>query len=124
MIETWCDAHEKLVESWLVHRGLDLPAHWKGFPPTGAVVNRCYAGFVYLTNSEVAYLDSFVSDKASDADLRNKSLLSLVEYLEFVAAQHGKNQMVVAPHAPTFLKAFSELNYEALRGTPYLRKAV
>lgn len=88
-IEKWDpDKHGKTVEGWLRARHNLSPVEWECFPPTGFVVDGCYAGFVYLTNSSVAYLDAFVSDPDAPKEARENASHVLIEELLALARQH------------------------------------
>lgn len=88
-LEKWNDTtHRELLAGWLKARGVEAAFDWRTVPPSGFVADNCYAGFLYLTNSSTAYLDSFVSDPAAPKAQRLQASTELMGKLLELAKQH------------------------------------
>jgi hypothetical protein len=91
-VEAWdIERHAPIVEAWAAKRGvaLDLSV----LPNTG-VFAGCAVGFLYLTNSKVAYIDSIQSDPDASLIRKGRALEALVRYLVDQADRHGRTTQV------------------------------
>ncbi len=101
------ETHGALLEGWLRARGVEHPAILDGLPPTGFVVGGCAAGFLYLTDAPVAYVDSFVTDKAVPAYQRRAALRGLCRAILDAAELAGARVTCASTSAPTIIEAFT-----------------
>lgn len=86
MIEVYSEELKPLVGSWWEARG-GLPVPDDILPSTGLVCNRAAAGWLYLTNSNVGFVEWLISDPANP-DAR-ESVTELIEALETAAKDMG-----------------------------------
>lgn len=66
------------INKWFVERcGYEIP--WEIIPKTGFLVDDTACGFIYLTNSKVAFLDLFVSNKNRPKEDRKRAIQLIVD---------------------------------------------
>lgn len=92
--------YEMLAKWWLHHGWGDVPAII--LPKEGFIVNEICAGFIYQTDSKIAWIEYIVSDPASEKEYRAQSLDILIDNLIKRAKELG------------FLVAFATLEHPAL----------
>lgn len=79
---------QKLFKTW------DLKAPEKAFLPNmGYIVDGVAAGFLYFTDSKIAIIDNFISNKQSSRQDRDKALDEIVEAL-LASARTGGAKLV------------------------------
>lgn len=113
-VEKWRpDDHWELVSSWIRARNLgpDL-GDPKCYPPTGLVVGGCVVGFLYLTNSALAWTGGFVSDPAVPAEHRREAIKVLIRSLVLWARQCHAHVVVAFPGPPALAEAFQSEGYD------------
>jgi hypothetical protein len=49
------------IQSWFTQRGLSCPEEW-GFSSIGLIIHDTAAGFLYLTNSKIAYIEGYATN--------------------------------------------------------------
>lgn len=77
------DRYDKAtVDDWYAARGLVSPA-WD--TDTGLVVDGVAAGFILFTDSNVAIIEGFISNKDAPSNERHKAFGSIIAGLEAIA---------------------------------------
>lgn len=72
------------------------------------------AGFLYETNSKVAWLEFVVSNpNIKDRDLRHKALVDLIRYLTVQAEMKGYKYVFSSLRNPSLTDKFKEVGYSA-----------
>lgn len=80
-----------LIEWWNSH-GFEIPPIGT-LPATGYIANDAAAGFLYLTNSQLACMGWCVVNPKADRQLRSSSLDEVVQKIEFSALFSGATSM-------------------------------
>lgn len=90
-LERWNpDAHWPLVAGWFNARG--TPVADMGvqmLPATGYIADSCVAGWLYKTDSALAWLDGFVADPNAGADTRRFGVKCIARQLMADAKDAG-----------------------------------
>lgn len=68
------------IQSWFQKRGFPIPENWF-FPSEGLMIPEIAAGFLYLTNSGVAYIDGYISNPDSKVMDRMQAFRKITEGL-------------------------------------------
>ena len=89
---------EKVRQWWEAWGWQQLPD--AALPPTRRMVNDCAAGFLYTTNSSIAWIEWITVDPKSDKLIRRKSLDELIKLLEQDAKGQGAEQIFIASLHP------------------------
>jgi hypothetical protein len=90
--------YDLLKSWWNAHNWKEVPS--SSLPACGYIVNNVCAGFLYLTNSDMALLEWVVSDPNSKADLRDQSLDLLLAVLTEEAKLNGVKFIFTATRHP------------------------
>lgn len=64
---------------WEAQKFPVVPMHL--LPVTGYIANECAAGFLYLTNSPISWIEWVVGDPKAEKQLRSESLDELISYM-------------------------------------------
>lgn len=97
--------HGPLIEGWLRARGVGADLGIEGLPPTGFVVDRCAAGFLYRTDGCVAYVDSFVTDPEAPKYRRREALRVIMRVLSLEAEVAGFRVIAGATSVSSLVEA-------------------
>lgn len=92
-IEFFSEFHYPELCEWFKARKLPPPT-FKQLPVNGFIIPDTAAGFVYLTDSEVAILDCFISNPLSTEVNRDIALDLIVKHLESCACVHGAKILI------------------------------
>lgn len=105
-ITTDCDA----INSWLEARNLQaiLPEQ---LPSIGFIVTDVAAGFLYQTDSTVAYLETYVTNPAKKSTLRNLALDAITAKLLIKAAELGYTTVISTTKEPNIAKRAIKHNF-------------
>ena len=77
------------------------------------------AGFLYLSNSKVVWLDWIVSNPEYREDDRKQSLILLIDSLEQVAKAQGYNIVISIARNKSLINIHEELNYNVDKSPSY-----
>ncbi len=66
------------------------------YPSTGLVVGDCVAGFLFLTNSPVAYIDGLTSDPQAPRIRVGRAIGILVRSLRRLARSHHRSYVLLS----------------------------
>lgn len=78
----------KQISEWMSERSLGVPRGTR-LSSTGIIVDNVAAGFLYVTNSEVAIIDCFISNPKADKIDRGNALDEITEALLKLALRYG-----------------------------------
>ena len=108
-VELWTpDVHRELVAAWVSGHG-KVPADlFAQISPTGIVVNRRVAGWLYMTNGPIAFADQFVSDPLSQKEDRRRDIHILIKALCSMAKESGHDFIVGCSGVTSLTKATEE----------------
>jgi hypothetical protein len=82
MVNSWCD-------KWKMSH---FPDGW--LPTVGYIVPDVAAAWIYISDSNVAWMENVISNPDSDAAARDKSIDDIVRLLESAAKQCGTKWML------------------------------
>ena len=96
---------------------------WKGWgwsdapskdvlPDIGVIVNECAAGFLYLTNSKLAWANWIVSDKNYRGDDRGEAINTVIMSLEGIAKDNGVEFMYGVIDNKLLVERYKTLGYK------------
>ncbi len=102
--------HYDLIKKWWQDHNW-LPIDKNILPKTGLIVNDCVAGFLYQTDSSLAWVEWIVSDKNSDKKLRKESLYILINELTNIAKDMGFTHTWSWLENENLIKYFTEQGY-------------
>lgn len=98
--------HSMLTEWWLAHKWTPIPTYM--LPPTGTVVydgvTPVCAGFVYRTDSAIAWMEFIVSNPASTKDQRAAALDLLISDLAEKAYATGSTTIFTSSNQPSLIE--------------------
>lgn len=69
--------HYHEIAGWFVKRRLKVPPMW-GLSDTGYIIHGVAAGFLYLTNSGIGYIDCLIANPEASKDDRNNGIDSII----------------------------------------------
>lgn len=106
----------QLVRSWYAKRGLPIP-ELASFADTGFMADGRVAGFIYITNSNVALIDGLISNPDTIPSLRRESMNKLVPVLIEFAITLGCTNIIALTNHPSVKKlckqhGFAKTGYE------------
>jgi hypothetical protein len=81
------------INSWFKAHGMPSPSA-DLLPSNGFIVPGVAAGFVYLTDSSVSILDSFISNPDSDDDDRSDAIDWIAIHLTNLAMMNGTKLLI------------------------------
>ena len=106
--------HLPLLTKWLSHHGMSVPP-LEYFSDTGLVVDGVVIGFLFLTNSGVAWVDNLAADPKCPVGRKREAVDRLVRELEDIARFYGKSALTgIGNSFPTRL-AFERNGFAPLR---------
>lgn len=80
MIKVYEQTDYPLLKQWWEQYGWQ-PVSIDALPSTGYIINNVCAGFLYKTDSSIAWLEWVVADKSADKELKTASLDMLIQVL-------------------------------------------
>jgi hypothetical protein len=100
---------------WAAHKWQSVPVPM--LPKTGLVAEASdkplAAGFIYSTDSGIAWLEWIVSDPQSDKLVRNKALNALIDALVKLAGERGFKAVFTSSNHPKLMERYQELGFAA-----------
>jgi hypothetical protein len=84
----------------------------QALPATGYVANEVAAGFLYLTNSSLVWIEWVVSDKSADKELRNKSVNEVIEHCKKVGKLTGSTAAFTSVKRGAFCERLKKLGFK------------
>lgn len=80
----------EMISEWYKKRGLTVPNR-RYLPTNGIIAENIACGFVYLTDSEMAIIDCFISNPDSVKEDRDRALDKITEALMSYAKFFGSS---------------------------------
>lgn len=122
--EAWDPSvHVPMVTGWIRARELGEDAGDVALlPPTGLVVGGIAAGFVYMTNGGVAFIDSFMTDPASSKADRSEALDTLMVLLVAQAKELGYAVVIGTTTAQPLADRFHQHGFSVSDGFYVVRR--
>jgi hypothetical protein len=118
------EVHGPLAEKWIQARGLGEDAgDLSLLSPLGLVVDGIAMGFLYTTNSKLAFIDCFMTDPASDKAHRSRALDALIVHLMARAKELGYTAVVGTTSAQALAVRFAQHGFNVVAGS-YVAKRV
>jgi hypothetical protein len=104
------DDYQTLDAWWQLHKWSSPPL--QALPPNGIVVEtvsqRICAGFLYLTDSSIAWLEFVVANPMCDKLLRDKALDTLIPSLLYRAKELGKTTVFSSSVHPRLMNRYEK----------------
>lgn len=80
-------------------------------PATGYVVNECAAGYLYLMNAAVSWMEWVVTDPNAEKKLRNESLDHLINFMADQARLTGSVSLFTSSNSWPFINRLERLKF-------------
>lgn len=100
--------HDAVSRWWKAHEFGVIPRHY--LPPTGFIVEvngvKVIAGWLYKTDSAIAWMEWIVSNPEVSADVRRPALTSLIETLIMTAKEDGFELVFTSSNHPKLMDTF------------------
>ncbi len=112
------ELHFEQVLQWLRMRGES--ASPEALPKTGYIVPGVAAGFLYRTDSSIAWIDSLVASKERTREERSQALDAIVEALRQEARRAGFKSILGYTLQPVVVDRALRLGWEYVRGGYHL----
>lgn len=121
------DHYETLVTWWDSHKFSAPPVH--ALPRTGVVVvsneTPVAAGFLYKTDSCIAWMEFIISNPKSDRMLRSEALDILMDCLCNLAKTMGFKTVFTSSNLPKFIERNEKHNFVAYdKGVTHLLRSL
>lgn len=98
-----------LEKWWASHNWPAVPR--EALPETGLIIDDMCAGFMYKTDSCLAWIEWIVANKEAPRTLRAISLQKLVKGLQAEAKAQGFTKVFSAVKHPNLIKLYQELGF-------------
>lgn len=123
-VERWQPVlHVPLVEGWIRARGLgDAAGDVSLLSPDGFVVGGIAVGFVYLTNSNLAFMDGFMTDPSSSREDRSAALDALIVLLMAEARDLGYTAVAGTTSAQPLADRLTQHGFNVIAGSYAARR--
>jgi hypothetical protein len=102
------------MDGWYEQRGLPAPRRSSN-SSLGCMADGRVAGFLYLTNSDVAMIEGIISDPRSVPSLRRESTTKLVGYFVDLATNLGYSTIIGISKHPSILKLGDKFGFKELK---------
>ena len=107
--------HGEILERWFADWGQKHPP-WDLVPPTGVIVYFNGApvccGFLCKTDTKLAIITNYISDKFCDKKIRRECLNSLTVKLDDLAVQLGFRMICASTAMKSMAERFKNMGYE------------
>jgi hypothetical protein len=105
------DRHYEMIAKWW--EGHDWPAiPMLSLPKLGLIVNNCCAGFLYRTDSTVAWMEFVVSDPKGNRRQNKESLGILVDSMVALARENGFESVVTSMRSHGLIKELKKHGFK------------
>ncbi len=96
--------YQEVRQWWEGHKWPAIPL--SALPKTGLIVEGVCAGWLYSTDSSIAWMEWIVSNPLSDKTLRDASLNTLIENLLGKAKESGFTQVFTSVNHPKLIERY------------------
>lgn len=122
MIERWnTTKHLPLIHEWSRIRRLGPNAGDVSLiPPTGFVADDIVAGFLYVTNSKLGFIDSFVSDPTSAKEARRVAIIEIMGAIVADAREMGLHALTGAISVASLAATVKSCGFTVLPNCSYV----
>ena len=103
-----------LIESWFKARGREMPKNGT-LSDLGYIVDNRVAGWLYLTNSNIAMIENIIADPNTVPSLRRGSLKKLIGYLIDLAFCMGYTHIFGVSQHPKILELSKQFGFKELK---------
>lgn len=104
-----------MIKNWWTSRKFP-PALYEHLPPNGIIIclegKAICAGFLFLTDANIAVVGNLVSDPTVPKDIRQPSIDFLVKFLTMRAKDRGYTLVCCSTNIPKLQKRFEELGFQ------------
>lgn len=114
-IEKVTKAHLPLIKLWYQRRGMKMPRTGL-LSTTGYIVDGRVAGWLHLTDSDIALIEGIIADPMSVPGLRRESLNKLSGYLIDTAILLGYNTVLAISKHPNIIQLSERYGFKELNG--------
>lgn len=113
--------HLPLVHEWTRLRGLGPDAGDVSLlPPTGFVADDIVAGFLFVTNCALGFMDSFVSDPRATKEARGVAIDQIMVAIVADAREMGLHALSGAISVPSLAAHIARHGFTTLAGCHYV----
>ncbi len=121
-LERWNpEKHLPLVHEWARLRGMGPDAGHPGmFPPNGFVADGIVVGFLYLTQSKQAFMDSFIGDPRASKEARAAAIHDIMGAIVVEARELGVRMLVGAISIPSLAAHVKRCGFTVLDNCHYV----
>jgi hypothetical protein len=105
-----------LIVHWYRQRNL-TPPDPRALSDTGFIADGRVAGWLYLTNSNIAMIEGIISDSKSSPGLRRESLDKLIGFMVDFALELGYTQFIGVTRHPSIEKTGKKFGFRKLPHT-------
>ncbi len=126
MLERWHpERHLALVHEWTRLRGLGPDAGDVSLlPPTGFLADGIVAGFIFLTNSRVGFIDSFVSDPRATKEARGAAIEEIMGAIVKDAREMGLHALAGSICIPSLAAHVERCGFSMIPNCVYAYRKV
>jgi len=113
MVRPYISTDYDTVDSWFKAHGIQ-GMDQSLLPETGLIVDDVAAGFLYRTDSSVAFLDSFVTNPEQPQTVRARALQDILEGLTEKAKEVKVRLIIGQPKSAGLIKLGLRVGYKDL----------
>lgn len=110
------EKHQQMILDWLQQWNIN-PKLIDIFPPTGFIVPDVCCMFIYETNSKLAFLDEFISNRQADEELRNRCLDRVTEMMLSYAKFRGYSKVIANTKYQAVVDRSKKFGFFQVEGT-------
>lgn len=110
-ITRYKSSHYKAIASWYKARNLQAPPR-ESLSDMGYIVDERVAGWLYLTNSNIALIEGVISNPFTVPSLRKQSLRKLAGLLVDSALTLGYTTINISTNHPTIEKLAKDMGFK------------
>lgn len=125
-LERWnATKHLPLVHEWTRLRKLgDDAGDVLLMPPTGFVADGIVAGFLFLTNSKLGFMDSFISDPRATKEARGAAIEQIMEAIIRDARELGLHALAGSICVPSLAAHVTRCGFTMIPNCQYTYRKV
>ncbi len=101
--------YHTVCEWWRQHNWDCVPKDC--LPVTGYIIDDVCVGFLYKTDSKIAWLEYIVSNKNSDKEVRNKGLDKVIDTLINDAYESGFKALFTSVEHPALIERYAKHHF-------------
>lgn len=112
-----------MVNSWYMAHG-DQPITLDSLPQTGLIEPGIAAGFLYKTDSNIAWLEGFVTNPEAPPSARNEALDNIANALMVSAKALGFRQVIAMVENPRMMLRADRHGFKGIGAYVMMKKEI